>query len=159
MISPTQMAGKPVDVVLPSIDEEIFAKNRFKEGQDWYTIEGACYFREGDFHYLLYSANCWQNKYYFVGYCVCKSSEDDLFKLDFKKYPNEHTYAPLLSQNEFEGGTGHNTVIKHNGEWYIVYHGRELEGNDVPYDNRNMRIGKLIVDGEKLTVVRSKNSI
>jgi GH43 family beta-xylosidase len=156
MISPTQMEGNPKDVVIPSIEEEIFMKNRFREGQDWHTIEGACYFREGDYHYLLYSANCYQNEYYFVGYSVCKSSETDLTKLEFKKYPNDYTYAPLLSKNEFEGGTGHNTVIKYNGEWYIVYHGRELEGNDVTYDNRNMRIGKLIVDGEKLTVVRDK---
>ena len=156
MICPTQMKGNPKDVVIPSIDEEIFMKNRFKEGQDWHTIEGACYFREGDYHYLLYSANCYQNEYYFVGYAICKSTETDLTKLEFKKYPNEHTYAPLLAKNEFESGTGHNTVIKHDGQWYIVYHGRELEGNDVPYDNRNMRIAKLMVDGEKLTVVREK---
>ena len=155
-ITPTQISGNQVDAVLPSIEEEIFAKNRFKEGQDWYTIEGACYFREGNYHYLLYSANCWQNKYYFVGYCVCESEEDDLLKLEFKKYPSDDVYTPLLAQNEFESGTGHNTVIKHNGEWYIIYHGRELEGNDVPYDNRNMRIGKLVVDKEKLTVIREK---
>ena len=156
MVSPTEIAGNPIDVVLPSIEEEIFMKNRFKEGQDWYTIEGACYFREGAYHYLLYSANCYQNEYYFVGYAVCKSNETDLLKLKFKKYPNEFTYSPLLAKNEFESGTGHNTVIKHNGEWFIVYHGRDLEGNDVPYDNRNMRVAKLIVDGEKLTVVREK---
>lgn len=154
MISPTQVAGNPVNVVLPSIDEEIFAKNRFKEGQDWYTIEGACYFREGDFHYLLYSANSWKNNYYFVGYCVCESTEDDLLKLDFKKYPSNDVYAPLLAKNEFETGTGHNTVIKHNGEWYIVYHGRNAIDENVPYDNRSMRIAKLIVDGKKLSVIR-----
>lgn len=156
MITPTEAAGNPVDVVLPSIDEEIFAKNRFKEGQDWYTIEGACYFREGNFHYLLYSANSWKNKYYFVGYCVCESDEDDLLKLEFKKYPSSEVYAPLLAQNEFESGTGHNTVIKHNGEWYIVYHGRDIDDGELPYDNRSMRIAKLLVNGEKLTVIREK---
>lgn len=156
MISPTKIGGNPKDVVIPSIEEEIFMKNRFKEGQDWYTIEGACYFKEGDYHYLLYSANCYQNELYFVGYSVCKSKENDLLKLNFKKYPNDYTYAPLLSKNEFESGTGHNTVIKHKGKWYIVYHGREIDGNDVPYDNRNMRIAELVVDDEKLTVIRKK---
>ena len=58
--------------------------------------------------------------------------------------------------NEFESGTGHNTVIKHNGQWYIVYHGRDIEDNNVLYDNRSMRIAKLVVDGEKLTVIREK---
>lgn len=156
MISPTQMEGKPKVVVYPSIDEEIFARNRFKAGQDWYTIEGACYFYEDGYHYLLYSANCYQNEYYFVGYCVSDDKTHDLTKVNFKKYPDDYTYSPLLSKNEFEGGTGHNSVIKYQGQWYIVYHGRELEGNDVPYDNRNMRIAKLNVNKGILTVERSK---
>ena len=42
MVSPTKIYGTPKDAVIPSLEEEIFMKNRFKEGQDWYTIEGAC---------------------------------------------------------------------------------------------------------------------
>ena len=156
MVSPTSMKGEPKVVVYPSIEQEIFMKDRFKKGQDWYTIEGACYFYEDGYHYLLYSANCYQNEYYFVGYCVAKTDEQDLTKVEFKKYPDDNTYKPLLSMNEFEGGTGHNTVIKHKGQWYIVYHGRELEGNEVPYDNRTMRIAKLNVNKGVLTVERSK---
>lgn len=155
MVSPTELVGKPKVVVKPSIEEEIYMKNRFKEGQDWYTIEGACYFYENGYHYLLYSANCYQNKYYFVGYGVCQSNEQDLTKLNYEKYPNDYTYAPLLSKNEYESGTGHNTVIKYNGDWYIVYHGRDIEEENVPYDNRSMRIAKLSVNNEKLTVIRN----
>lgn len=158
MISPTKLLGNPKVVVSPSLEEEIYMKNRFKEGQDWYTIEGACYFNEGDYHYLLYSANCWQNKFYFVGYSMCKSGELDLTKLEFNKYPNDTTYQPLLSKNEFESGTGHNTVIKYNDEWYIVYHGRDVEEENEEFDNRSMRIAKLVVDGEKLLVIRKNGN-
>lgn len=154
MISPTQMEGKPRVVVYPSIKEEIFMKDRFKKGQDWYTIEGACYFYEDGYHYLLYSANCYQNQYYFVGYSVCESKEMDLTKLNYKKYPNDISYVPLLSKNEFESGTGHNSVIKFGGQWYIIYHGRDIEEENVSYDNRSMRIAKLMVDRKKLMIVR-----
>ena len=156
MITPTQMAGNPKVVVAPSIEQEIFMKDRFKKGQDWFTIEGACYFEENGYQYLLYSANCYQNEYYFVGYSVCKSNELDLTKVDFKKYPSDDVYAPLLSKNHFEGGTGHNSLIKYNGDWYIVYHGRDLYGNDVDYDNRTMRIAKVVIEGEKLSLIREE---
>lgn len=156
MLSPTQMANNPKVVVSPSIKEEIFQKDRFKKGQDWYTIEGACYFYEDGYHYLLYSANCYQNEYYFVGYSVSDDKTEDLTKINFKKYPDDNTYQPLLAKNNFESGTGHNSVIKYHGQWYIVYHGRELTGNDVDYDNRNMRIAKLNVNKGVLTVERSK---
>lgn len=159
MISPTQLLGKPKVVVVPSLEEEIYMKNRFNEGQDWYTIEGACYFKEGNYHYLLYSANCWQNKFYFVGYSVCESNELDLTKLVYKKYPNETTYAPILSKNEFESGTGHNSVIKYNGEWYIVYHGRDLEEENELFDNRSMRIARFLVEDGKIVVLRSQKEI
>ena len=111
LITPCKLEGNPKVVVKPSLEQEIFMKNRFKEGQDWYTIEGACYINNNGKHYLLYSANCYQNEHYFVGYSLCDSRELDLTKLNFRKYPNEYTYSPLLSKNEFESGTGHNSEI------------------------------------------------
>lgn len=153
MVSPTELAGKPEFIVEPTLEQEIFMKNRFKEGQDWYTIEGACYFYESGYHYLLYSANCYGNEYYFVGYAVCESEELDLTKLGFVKQPNSYEYKPLLSQNEYESGTGHNTVIKVDGQWYIVYHGRTLK-EVTEHDNRTMRIAKLEVNGKNLKVIR-----
>ncbi|MBE6143162.1 MAG: hypothetical protein E7177_04170 [Erysipelotrichaceae bacterium] len=154
MISPMELQGKPKVVVEPSIEQEIFMKNRFKEGQDWYTIEGACYFYENGIHYLMYSANCYENEYYFVGYSVSNSKEKDLTKISYNKYPSSKGYSPLLSKNEFESGTGHNSIIKYKNEWYVIYHGRDIEDESVPYDNRNMRIGKLIIKGNTLKVVR-----
>ena len=154
MLSPTKLEGNPRVAVSPTIKEEIFMKDRFRKGQDWYTIEGACYFYENGIHYLLYSANCYGNEYYFVGYAACESHEKDLTKITFTKQPNEHSYCPLLSKNEFESGTGHNTVIKNNDNWYIVYHGRDLEDINSLQENRTMRIAILDLDGLKLKVIR-----
>lgn len=88
--------GSPARVVLPSIKEEIFQKDRFRKGQDWYTIEGAFYFRKGDGHYLLYSGNCYENENYFVGLSYAESKETDLRKVPFRKVPSESVYAPVL---------------------------------------------------------------
>ena len=159
MMSPTKILGNPKEVVLPSIEQEIFMKNRFKEGQDWYTIEGACYFFENGTHYLLYSANCYQHADYFVGYSMSNSKELDLTKIEFKKYPSDDIFEPILVKNDFESGTGHNSVIKYNNEWYVIYHGRDLENEDVDYDNRNMRIAKLDLVNNKLLVKRYKEHI
>lgn len=158
MISPVQLLGNPKVVVEPSIEQEIFMKNRFKEGQDWYTIEGACYFYHNDCHYLLYSANCYQNEYYFVGYSLSSETELDLTKINFYKQPTSDSYVPLLAKNSFESGTGHNTVIQVNNQWYIVYHGRDIE-EKCDFDNRSMRIARLIIRDEKLLVERFKNKL
>ena len=154
MVSPTQLLGNPKFIVEPTLEQEMFMKDRFKKGQDWYTIEGACYFYENGIHYLLYSANCYGNEYYFVGYAACESSELDLTKVEFVKMPNDYEYKPLLAKNEFESGTGHNTVIKYDGEWYIVYHGRDINCEQTNEDNRTMRISKLELNGLELKVIR-----
>ena len=154
MVSPIKILGEPKVVVYPTIDQEIFKKNRFKDGQDWYTIEGACYFYENNVHYLLYSANCYENEYYFVGYSISKSAEKDLTKIEYLKYPSSDVYAPLLAKNLYESGTGHNSVLKYNDEWYIVYHGRDIEDEKLNYDTRTMRIGKIIIGDFKLDIDR-----
>ena len=50
-------------------------------------------------------------------------------------------------KNEKETGTGHNSVVKTEAGWYIVYHGRDP---GEPY--RTMRIAKLHVDRGTLFV-------
>lgn len=160
MPDPEHVAGNPVPVVKPTLDEEIFMKNRFGDGKDWHTLEGAFYFSEGDYHYVIYSGNCYQSAYYYLGYAVAKTNETDLTKIKFEKYPSPDVYAPLIAKNEFEEGTGHNSVIKYDGEYYVVYHGRdkgvtEAEGED----KRTARICKLTVDKEKLTAIRKENSL
>lgn len=160
MTDPEHVAGHPVPVVKPTLDEEIFMKNRFSDDRDWHTLEGAFYFKEGDYQYVIYSGNCYQSKYYYLGYAVAKTNETDLTKVKFKKYPADNVYAPLIARNEFEEGTGHNSVIKYNGEYYVVYHGRDKGVTEAPgEDKRTARICKLIVDGEKLTAVRKENSL
>ena len=81
-------------------------------------------------------------------------------KVEFKKYPNENTYAPLIAKNEFEAGTGHNSVIEVDGEFYAIYHGRDIgvsgKGNN---DTRTARICRLVINGEKITAIRKENSL
>lgn len=160
MTDPRTMAGAPVPVVRATLDEEIFCRDRFKKGQHWHTLEGAFYFREGDTHYLIYSGNCYESEYYYLGYAVAHGSENDLTKLQFKKYPDENTYAPLIAANGFEAGTGHNSVIKDNGQYYAVYHGRDIPPDPrINGDNRTARICRLEFDGDKLTAVRYEDKL
>lgn len=160
MESPTKVKGEPVAVLRATLDEEIFMRDRFRKGQHWHTLEGAFYFRVGDYHYIIYSGNCYQNEYYYLGYAVAKSSSDDLTKLKFVKYPDENTYAPLIAKNEYEEGTGHNSVICVDGEWYVVYHGRDINPTeDFEGDKRTARICRLKIDGEKLVAERYEDKL
>lgn len=153
MIDPFTMEGSPVCAVQPTIDEEIYQRDRFKKGQHWHTIEGAFYFYYGGKHFLMYSGACYQNPTYFIGYAVANGNEDeDLRKLKWTKYPDNHTYAPLLRKNEFMEGLGHNSVIFDDGKCYIVYHGRDYNEEETTEDTRSARIDELIIDGEKLSV-------
>ena len=45
-------------VVRPTMDEEIFMRDRFEKGKDWYTVEGAFYFRKGDWHFRKPFCRC-----------------------------------------------------------------------------------------------------
>ena len=160
MKSPTEMEGKPVAAVRPTIDEEIFMRDRFKPGQHWHTIEGAFYFREGDSHFVMYSGNCYESEYYFLGYASAVSKERDLTKIKFEKKPSADVYAPLIAKNDFEAGTGHNSVIKVDGEYYCIYHGRDIPPDPrIVGDNRTARICKLLVNGDRLSAVRYEDKL
>lgn len=160
MISPTECEGKPVAVVKPTLDEEIFMKDRFKKGQHWHTLEGAFYFSEGDEHYLIYSGNCYESEYYYLGYAYAKGDCADLRDLVFKKMPDENTYQPLIAKNEYETGTGHCSVIKDDGQYYCVYHGRDIPPDArLLEDTRTARICKLHPSGSLLTAERYENKV
>lgn len=152
--NPFEAEGEGKVVVRATLDEEIFMKNRFKEGQHWHTLEGAFYFRKGDWHYLMYSGNCYQNENYYIGYAVAKGDTDDLLSLDFHKYPDENTYHPLLRKNEVESGTGHNSLIVKDGHYYVIYHGRDNDSKHGKGDTRTARIAEISVDGDKLEVIK-----
>lgn len=141
--------GNPRPVVFPTIDEEIFEKDRFHDGRDWHTIEGAFYINRKGRHYIMYSGNAYTNKHYFVGYSTSKDG------VEWRKYPDDHTYRPLLCGNDIVEGTGHNSVIKapNNVDDWIVYHGRDVaEGFDVSKEQRKMRIDPLFWSGYSMWV-------
>ena len=156
LTTPTEVEGKPVPVVKPSIDEEIYQRDRFKPGQHWHTIEGAFYFYDNDTHFCMYSGSAWTNDTYFVGYSTAHGSPDDLRELEWTKYPDNDTYRPVLAKNDFVEGTGHNSVIKRDGKWWIIYHGRDIvpEGEKKP--GRTFRGDVMELDGDKITVTITK---
>lgn len=147
LISPIKVEGKPKIVVKPTLDEEIFERNRYKNNQDWYTIEGPFYFEKDGYHYLLYSGNCYLNPAYFVGFAVCKSNETDLRKLNFVKYPDNNTFYPLLKSDNSEISTGHCSILEEDNTYYIYYHGRDNEKSI-----RTARMAKLRVDNGILNI-------
>ena len=152
LISPTEVEGNPVPVVKPSIDEEIFQRDRFRDGQHWHTIEGAFYFYENGTHFCMYSGSAWTNETYFVGYSTAKGDPEDLRDLEWTKYPDNDTYRPVLAKNEFVEGTGHNSVIKHDGKWWIIYHGRDIVPAGERKPGRSFRRDVMEIEGDKITV-------
>jgi hypothetical protein len=83
----------------------------------------------------------------------------DLTKLNYEKFPSQNEFAPILVKNNFESGTGHNSVIKYKNQWYIVYHGREIDEEKVDYDNRSMRIAKFDLVNKQIVVKRFNDKI
>ena len=153
MLDPFTVEGKPVPVVVPTLDEDIYQRDRYKKGQHWHTIEGAFYFKEGDWQYVMYSGNCFEQPTYYIGYARAKTDETDLRKIKFEKYPDENTYHPVMRANDFEEGTGHHSMIKEDGQWYAIYHARDYDdglGASV-FDARNARICKLNVNDGIIT--------
>lgn len=136
-----------------TLDEDIYQRDRYKKGQHWHTIEGAFYFKEGDWQYVMYSGNCFEQPTYYIGYARAKTDETDLRKIKFEKYPDENTYHPVMRANDFEEGTGHHSMIKENGQWYAIYHARDY-GDGLgasAFDARNARICKLNVNDGIIT--------
>lgn len=148
LLDPYTPANLKKEVIVPTFQEEIFMKNRFGDGHDWYTLEGPFWFREGDWQYVMYSGGCYQNDTYHVGYAAAKSLEDDLTKVDFVKYTDEGRFYPVLIKNEYEEGTGHHSVLKWHGKYYAIYHGRDIvdSGGEEHTQPRTGRICELVVE-------------
>lgn len=159
LLDPQTAQGKPTVMIKPTLDEDIYMRDRYGKGVDWYTIEGAFYFREGDWQYLMYSGNCYQQPSYYIGYARAKTDETDLTKIKFEKFPDDNTYAPVLTANEFEEGTGHHSMIKYKGQWYAVYHARDVENDGLKGDRRNARICRLHINDGIITAERYKDKL
>lgn len=144
------LCGEPHAVVTPTLEEEVFQKNRFRQGQDWYTIEGAYYFKKDGWHYCIYSANCYMKATYHLGYAAVKSDDDRLNMLDFVKHSADK-FDPLLCSDDTEVSTGHNSMIEVDGQLYLVYHGRDVT-SDLKNDDRTARICKLVATDGTLRI-------
>ena len=152
MKTPEEFSGNPRAVILPTLPQEIYEADRFGDGRDWYTIEGAAHVVHGNRCWLMYSANAYGNVDYFVGTAVAQN-RDDLLDMGWKKYPDPCTWAPLLCKNDKMEGTGHNTVTKAPNltEDWIVYHGRRAEEKLLPdKEQREMCIDPLYFSGDRL---------
>lgn len=154
-IDPYTPENNPKEVLTPEFDEEKYTPNCV-DGKNWYTLEGPFWFMEGDWQYLMYSAGCYQDDTYHIGYAVAKTDEQDLKKVNFKKVKNDNKFSPLIIKNSFEEGTGHHSVIKYKNEYYAVYHGRDYcEENLKDYiERRTARICKLFVKDGVITAER-----
>ncbi len=161
MLDPVTPAGNPVLVVEPTLDEDIYMEDRYRKGQHWHTVEGAFYFQQGDWQYVMYSGNCFEKPSYYIGYARAKTQEKDLTKIRFQKYPDADTYHPVLKANAFEEGTGHHCMICEDGQWYAVYHARDYENRDgaSAFDARNARICRLEVRDGIITAHRHPDHI
>jgi len=160
LIDPVTVANAPKEMIIPTMDEEIFMRNRFGDGRDWHTIEGPFWFREGEWQYVMYSGGCYENDSYHIGYAAVRSDESDHTKLELTKNTDNGDFAPVLIKNEFEEGTGHHSVIKYKGEYYAIYHGRDLEALNGEYrEERTARVCRLHVREGKITAERYIDSI
>lgn len=145
LVAPDRLEGRPAPVVLPSLPQEIYEKNRFGDGRDWYTIEGACFVPGPQRSFLLYSANCYTDVNYYVGYSWAENKKD-LREMEWHKHTLDGEWAPLIRKNEQVEGTGHNTVAfapDLAGLW-MVYHGRDATQAIRPgEEQRQMHIAPL----------------
>lgn len=150
--TPYKMSGNAQVVLLPTIDEEIFAKNRFGDGRDWHTLEGPCFLSDGEWNWILYSGNAYTSPDYFVGYAAGKNVLD-LRNTAFVKQPDEGKYVPLLHAGNGVEGTGHNSVTQAPDHItpVIVYHGRKTgEITDETQDDRKMYLDYIWRDGNEI---------
>ncbi|TVY03323.1 glycoside hydrolase family 43 protein [Cohnella terricola] len=154
LLDMTTPEGKPQLIVAPSIDEEIYEENRFGDGRDWHTIEGAFYVRRDDRHYMMYSGNAYVRPNYFIGYSSAPAREEGgLMGLDWTKHPSDDRYAPLLRKNDGVEGVGHNSVVRgpNNVDEWVYYHGRNAADElDFDREQRTMRADPLLWCGERM---------
>lgn len=155
MTDPLTPEYRPAEMVLPDFDEEKFTP-QCNENGDWYTVEGPFWFEKDGWQYVMYSAGCYQDDTYHIGYATAKSDEGDLRKVPFVKHTEDGRFAPTLIKNEVEEGTGHHSVLVYKGEYYAVYHGRDLRtAADAEYvERRTARICKLHVGDGLITAER-----
>jgi len=152
LIAFDQLAGEPTAVVVPTLPEEIFEEDRFGDGRDWHTIEGATFLRRQGRAYLTYSGNAYVRENYFVGYSRAVDATN-IGDLEWTKYPSNDDFAPLIRRNSAVEGTGHNSIViaPNLVDSWIMYHGRDASETLTPdFEQRTMRLDPLFFDGDTL---------
>ena len=161
-LDPYTPAHEPRELILPSCDEEWFTP-QCTETEKWHTVEGAFWLADGDYQYLMYSGGCYQDDTYHVGYAVAKSRETDLTRVDFEKVTRDGGFCPVIIKNDFEEGTGHNSVVRIGGEYYAFYHGRDYlsdgKTRDEYREERTARVCKLSVKDGVITAERYPDKV
>lgn len=152
LLDPITPANICKEMIVPTNDKEIYTP-QWRPDNNWHTVEGAFWFKEGDWQYVMYSAGCYKDETYHVGYAATKSDEQDLTKIDLVKFPESGDFDPVLIRNDFEEGTGHNSVIKYRGEYYAIYHARDY-GMQHLGEARTARVCKLNVKDGIITAER-----
>lgn len=160
LLDPYTPEHKVKDMIYATLDEEINT-NKYTRECPWHTIEGPFWFCEDGWQYVMYSGACFENAMYHIGYASARTDEKDLTRVSFEKHTPSGKFSPVLIKNAFEEGTGHHSVIKHNGAYYAIYHARDyLETNDERYvERRTARVCKLHVKDGIITAERYEDKV
>ncbi len=124
---PMTPVGAPAEMVKPSFDQEIFMRDRYVPGQHWHTIEGPFWLQVDGWQYVMYSGACYQNDTYHIGYASAPADGQDLTRVVYEKHTKNGEFDPLMTKNQKEEGVGHHSVIFWQGQYYAVYHARDLK--------------------------------
>ncbi|MDR0959987.1 MAG: glycoside hydrolase family 43 protein [Propionibacteriaceae bacterium] len=151
LVDPTTLAGEERPVVVPSVPQEVFAKDRFGDGRDWHTIEGPAFLTHHNTAFLTYSANAYTNDAYYIGYATATMA-GPIGGWEWHKAPGDYDYGTLVRRSEGVEGTGHNsiTVAPNLVDPWIVYHGWGKDEPGHKGERRMMRIDPLGFDGPRL---------
>lgn len=147
--SPCKLSGNEETILFPSIDQEIFMKNRFGDGVDWHTLEGPFYMSDGEESWLMYSGNAYTSPDYFINYAIEDSSSG---KLKYYKQPSDRDYLPLVKGNSILDGTGHNSITRAPDHItpILVYHGRSNNFEKNEGEDRVLCLDKIWREGNIL---------
>jgi hypothetical protein len=151
MLDPYTPSDREYQMLAPSFDEEIYMRDRYVKGQNWHTLEGPFWLQKDGYQYLMYSGACYENDTYHIGYAVAKTDEQDLTQVRFKKHTNNGKFVPLMTKNAIEEGVGHHSVIFYKGEYYAVYHARDIGPVADGKERRTARICALTIQDGLIT--------
>ena len=143
LLDPMTVADESREMLVPTLEEEIFQRNRNGDGRDWYTLEGPFWFQRDGWQYLTYSGACFLNDTYHIGYAAAHTRQPDLLAVSPVKHTNAGAFSPLMIRNDFEEGVGHHSVLEYRGSLYMVYHARDYLPTGEPGDERDRRTARI----------------